>query len=100
MENPKNQNQQLADYIKKNVSKGYTIESLKYSLMQQGYSRTSVEKAIEIANKQIGASAQRIQEKPIIKYQIVDDEEMARKVAAQDAANQGFFKKIWNKIFG
>jgi len=100
MENPKNQNQQLADYIKKNVSKGYTIESLKYSLMQQGYSRTSVEKAIEIANKQIGASAPRIQEKPIIKYQIVDDEEMARKVAAQDAANQGFFKKIWNKIFG
>jgi len=93
METPSNQNQQLADYIKKNASKGYTMESLKYSLMQQGYSRTSVEKAVQIATKQMASTAPKMSEKPVIKYEVVNDEDMAAKVAAQDAS-QGFFKKI------
>ena len=31
--------EQLADYIKKNIVKGYNQDTLKYSLMSQGYSR-------------------------------------------------------------
>jgi len=94
MEKPSNQNQQLADYIKKNISKGYTIESLKYSLMQQGYSRTSVEKAMQIANKQMAENAPKMSEKPIIKYEVISDEDMAKKVAEQD--NKGFFRRIFD----
>ena len=90
----KSQNQQLADHIKRNLSKGYTIESLRYSLMQQGYSRTSVEKAIQIANKQMAETAPKMVEKPVIRYQTVDDEDMAAKVANQDES-QGFFKKLF-----
>lgn len=92
-------NQQLADHIKKNLQKGYTIDSLKFSLLQQGYSRTSVEKAIEMANRQLAEQAPKIQEKPVIKYEVVDEEEVKRKMAEQDA-NRGFFSKLWHSIFG
>lgn len=95
MPNPINQNQQLADHIKKNLIKGYTADSLKYSLMKQGYSRTCVEKSLELANKQLAESAPKMVEKPIIKYAVVDDADMAAKVAAQDAQGKGFFKKIF-----
>jgi len=100
MSNPVNQNQQLADYIKKNISKGYTQDSLKYSLMKQGYSRTSVEKAMELANKQLASNAPRMVEKPTKKYETIDEDELAGKVAAQDAASRGFFGRIWHKMFG
>ena len=91
----KSQNQQLADHIKRNISKGYTIESLKYSLMAQGYSRTSIEKAIEIANKQMAENAPKMVEKPVIRYQTIDDEEMAAKMAAQDGEGKGFFGRMF-----
>lgn len=97
---PVNTNQQLADHIKKNISKGYTIDSLRYSLLQQGYSRTSVEKAIEMANKQLASEAPKMVEKPVIKYEMVDDDEMARKIAESDAQNRGFFSRLWHNIFG
>lgn len=96
MANPVNQNQQLADYIKKNMTKGYTADSLKFSLMTQGYSRTSVEKAIELANKQLAESAPKMVEKPTVKYEVIDSDEMAAKVAAQDNAGKGF----WRRLFG
>lgn len=95
--NPINQNQQLADYIKKNISKGYTIESLKYSLMQQGYSRTSVEKGMELATKQMAINAPKMVEKPIITYRAIDEEELKQKIAENEG--KGFFKKLfsWGK---
>jgi SOS response regulatory protein OraA/RecX len=95
MANPVNQNQQLADYIKKNLSKGYTQDSLRFALLKQGYSRTTVEKAMEIANKQMAENAPRMVEKPVVKYEIIDDDEMAAKIAAQDSTNKGFFKRLF-----
>ena len=99
MINEKSQNQQLADYIKKNLSKGYTADALKYSLLKQGYSRTSVEKAIETANQQLAAMAPKMEEKPVVKYEILDEEELKRKIAEQDASSKNFIKPIWNKVF-
>ena len=63
---------QLVEYFKKNLSKGYTADSLKWALINQGYPRSSIIKAIEIANKEIAASAPKLIEKPIIKYEVVD----------------------------
>ena len=93
MPTQENTNQKLADYIKKNISKGYTMDALRFSLLNQGYSKTSVEKAIEIANKQLAAQAPKIQEKPVIKYQTIDESELAAKVAAQN--NRGFFSRLF-----
>jgi SOS response regulatory protein OraA/RecX len=92
MPNPVNQNQQLADHIKRNLAKGYTADSLKYSLMSQGYSRTCVEKALELANKQLAESAPKMVEKPVIKYEVINDDEMAARVAANN--KKGFFGTI------
>jgi len=70
MEQQKNLIDQLADHIKKNIAKGYTIDALRFSLMNQGYSRISIEKAIELANQQLAASAPEMKEKPQIIYKI------------------------------
>ena len=45
--------EQLSEYLKNNLKKGYTIDSLKFSLIRQGYTRISIEKAIELANIQL-----------------------------------------------
>ena len=60
---------QLVDYIKKNLSKGYTIESLKWALIDQGYSRSEVNRAIKIANEELAKKAPKLEEKPVIKVE-------------------------------
>ena len=67
--------QQLANYIKKNLSKGYTLDSLRIALEHQDYSRTSIDRAIELANEQLASSLPKVKEKPKINYQIVDEED-------------------------
>ena len=96
----KSQNQELADHIKKNLAKGYTADAVKYSLLSQKYSRTTVEKAMEIAQKQLAASIPKMEEKPRITYEVIDSEEMKNKIAGQDASSRGFFSKVWHGIFG
>jgi len=63
----------IIDYIKKNIKKGYTLESLRWALIGQGYSRTSVERAITEFNKEMARQAPVLKEKPVIKYQVVDE---------------------------
>jgi len=79
--------QQLADYFKKNLSKGYTAESLKWSLVSQGYSRSSVNRALQIANQQLAEKAPQMKEKPIIRYTVIGQE-----------PNSHHKKSFWKKI--
>ncbi len=83
--------QKLADYIKRNLGKGrgYTTESLKWALVSQGHSRTAVEKAVELANKQLAAEAPKFEPRKEEKIEIVEPEE----------EKAGFFKKLL-KLFG
>lgn len=62
--------QQLADYIKKNLQKGYTSESLKWALINQGHSRTEINRALDLANEQLAMQAPKMIEKPVIKVEI------------------------------
>ncbi len=71
--------QQLANYIKRNLSKGYTLDSLKFALENQEYSRSAIEKAIRLVNEQLAKSAPLMKEKPKIKYYIVDAEDKDKK---------------------
>lgn len=64
---------QIIDYFKKNLAKGYTSETLKWAMVNQGYSRVVVEDAIEQANKELAEKAPVLKEKPQIKYEIVDE---------------------------
>jgi len=77
----------LSDYVKRNLKKGYADDSLKWALVNQGHSRTSVDKAIEIARQEL-ARAPLPQEKPVITHEIVTDEPVAPK------------KSWWKSFFG
>jgi hypothetical protein len=80
----------LVDYLKKNLKKGYTIESLKWALINQGYSRTALERAIEDLNKELAREAPILKEKPVIKYEIIDEKNQPIKIK----------KSFWKRIFG
>jgi len=86
--------QQLADYIKKNLAKGYTIDSLRFSLQSQGYSRVSIENAIKIANEQLAAAAPEMKEKPQISYKIMTPDS-----TYTYEKRKGFFRRVFSKIF-
>lgn len=66
---------QLVNYLKKNLKKGYTVDSLKWALIRQGYSKTAVERAIEKTNKELAEKAPILKEKPVIKYEIIDEDD-------------------------
>ena len=61
----KDYTQQLADYIKRNVAKGYTTEALRWALVNQGHMRTQVDKALLLATEQMAAAAPKM-EKPVL----------------------------------
>jgi len=80
---------QIANYIKNNLSKGYTVDSLKWALINQGYSRSLITKAIEIVNKDMAEKAPKLIEKPAISYEAYDgDDSLVSK------------KPWWKRLFG
>jgi len=87
---PEDYKQKLVNYIKKNFKKGYTAESLKWALINQGYSRILVEKALETANKELAEKAPVIKEKPKITYQLIGENNKPIK----------FRKPFWKRFFG
>lgn len=80
----------LAEYFEKNLKKGYPSDSLKWALVSQGYSKTLVEQALEIATREIASKAPVLKEKPFITHEIVDEKNHAVEVK----------KPWWKRIFG
>ena len=97
MYKPQSPTQQLADYIEKNLDKGYTSYSLKFSLMSQGYSRISVDRAAEKANKRIAEQMPKMKEKPQIIRRVITDNEPIQITQETPQEKQGFFKKIFKR---
>jgi len=62
----------LIGYLKKNLKKGYPLESLRWALVNQGYSKLEVEKAIKRAEKELSDEAPVLKTKPEIKYEIIE----------------------------
>ncbi len=79
----------IARYIKKNLSKGYTLDSLKWALINQGYPRASIDLAIKQVHKDLAEKAPVLKEKPVIKYEIYDKDDNPIKIK----------KKFWKKFF-
>jgi len=63
----------LAEYFKKNLKKGYTEESLRWALVNQGYSRTMIDSALERTHKELAEEAPILKEKPIINYEVIGE---------------------------
>ena len=81
---------ELSGYIKKNLRKGYTKESLKWALVNQGHSKLEVEKAIKKAEDDLSKDAPVLKTKPEITYDVVEPE----------GAILEEKKSFWKKIFG
>ncbi len=77
----------LVEYLKSNLRKGYTIESLKWALVAQGHSKMQVGKAINIVNIELAQQAPVLHTTPEIKYQIIEPK-MPKK------------KSFWRWLFG
>ena len=80
----------LIDYFKKNLAKGYTVDALKFALMNQGYSKIIVERAIQQTNKELSKKAPILKEKPQIKYEIIDENDKVITIK----------KPLWKRILG
>jgi type III secretory pathway component EscU len=91
--------QQLVDYLKKNLAKGYTLESLKWALISQDYSRSEVSRAIKLTNEELAKKAPKIKEKPTIKVErepILQELEEERKKILEKAKEKirGLLKNL------
>ncbi len=81
---------ELSEYIKKNLKKGYTKESLKWALVNQGHSKLEVEKAINKAEDDLAKEAPVLKTKPEITYDVVEP----KNAVAEEK------KSFWKRIFG
>lgn len=82
---------ELSDYVKKNLKKGYTKDSLKVALVTQGYSKFEVERATRKAEQDLAAEAPKLNTKPVIKYEVIEP---------KDVETYGKKKSFWKKLFG
>ncbi len=80
-------------YIKRNLKKGYTKESLKWALINQGYSKQTIEKAFGCADLELAQEAPELKTKPQITYEIIEPKEFATKVILNK-------KPLWKKLLG
>ena len=78
---------EMVEYLRKNSSKGYPLDSLRWALISQGHSRTEVERAIETFHKEMADAAPVLKEKPVIRHEIIE-EPVTQK------------KSFWKKLFG
>ena len=88
----------LKEYFKKNLKKGYTSDALKWALINQGYSKIIVEKALEEANKEMSEEAPVIKEKPRIRYQLYDQDN--NPVEVKKLKRKPAWKKFFEDLFG
>jgi len=94
----KNPIQQLAEYIKKNLEKGYTLDALRFSLFSQGYSKITVENALEHFNKELARKIPPIKEKPQITYKLIGEDEKGKQIEKEILVS-GIKKPWWKRIF-
>ncbi|VVB82409.1 Uncharacterised protein [uncultured archaeon] len=78
----------LIEYLKKNMRKGYPMETLRVALVNQNYSRTVIDEAIKEAVKELANEAPVLKEKPQIEHEIITEEPVVVK------------KSFWQKIVG
>ncbi|MBI2630156.1 hypothetical protein HYW76_03565 [Candidatus Pacearchaeota archaeon] len=84
--------QERVNYIKKNLKKGYTADSLKWALVSQGYPRSEVERAMKLANEQLAKEIPILEERPKITLE--------SQPLTLPSEKKGFFSKIKFWLFG
>lgn len=83
----------LIEYFKKNLRKKYPVDTLRIALINQGYSRATVDEAAKQAINEIAIKAPVLKEKPRIEHKIIVDDNpiVVKKSFLKRIA--GFFKR-------
>jgi len=81
--------EKLTGYVKANLKKGYTLESLKWALVNQGHSRMEVAKAIERVEQELASEAPVLNTRPEIKYEVIPEPVQEEK--------KSFWKRLFSK---
>lgn len=68
-----NAQRNLVEYFKKNIKKGYTLNSLKWALVNQGYSKFLIDLAAKEFQEELAREAPVLKTKPEINMHLVDD---------------------------
>jgi SOS response regulatory protein OraA/RecX len=84
---------ELTKYIKNNLKKGYTVESLRWALINQGYSKIEIEKALRKVDIELANKAPQLKSKPEIKYEIIEPEGFS------SIHKKHEIKSFWKKLF-
>lgn len=79
----------MVEYVKKNLKKGYTQESLKWALVNQGHSKLEVEKALKRVEETLSQEAPVLKTLPEITYEVIEP---------KDAVIEK--KSFWKRWFG
>ena len=80
----------IVEYFKKNLKKGYPLDSLRLALISQGYSKTLINSAIQEVNKQLAKEIPKFKEKPKITYEIINENNQPVRIK----------RSWWKKWFG
>jgi len=79
-------------YLKRNLSKGYKPEALKWALINEGYSRIEVEKGMKQVQEELDREIKIAENKALKQAEaqasIIGDE------MPQEVESQGFFSKV------
>ncbi|PIO08789.1 hypothetical protein COU59_00020 [Candidatus Pacearchaeota archaeon CG10_big_fil_rev_8_21_14_0_10_34_12] len=90
----------VIEYLKKNLEKGYTEDSLKWALVKQGYSRTEVSRAIVKAREELSRKKMERddgRERPVIKHELYDSENKPIKIETRKPSSfSNFFKDLFS----
>jgi hypothetical protein len=78
----------LTEYLKKNLKKGYPVETLRIALINQGYSRQIIDEALKEVLNKMAAEAPVIHEKPEIEHEVIVEDQVAAPV------KKSFWKKL------
>lgn len=82
--------QKLIEYLKKNLRKGYPVDTLRIALINQGYMRTTIDESLKEAINELAKEAPTMKEKPQIEHEIIEE--------VLDADIVPEKKSFWKKI--
>lgn len=86
-------NRQVIEYIRKNLRKGYTAESLKWALINQGHSKFEIEKAMKKLEEEMAHKAPVLKTKPEIKYERISSFPTTGELEKTKT------KSLWKRLF-
>ncbi len=81
----------IVEYLEKNLKKGYKIDGLKWALINQKYSKTEIDKAVDIVSARTSKNETEQKENEIKEAIVVEDVELIEE-------EKGFIGKLLSKF--